>query len=543
MSIWSCFLTFRKFQYIVSDEYKGVRLDKFCTLQFESRQISRSQIAQCIRNGQVKINGTACLRPSFQLSTGDSVELNINISSNLPEPVFGELDIKWQDEDIIILNKPAGLSVHPASSNKDNTLVHYLLYHFPFLGSMDSLRPGIVHRLDKDTSGLMIVALTEQANKQLKEDIASRFIDKQYLVLVHGRPEKEEGEIRYPLARDPRHKTKMAVQLRNGREAVTIYKLMYIFPEEEFSLLKVKLVTGRTHQIRVHLAYIGHPVLGDSLYGGQQEARVKKSRPLLAKLARRQMLHAWRVSLSHPINQNDLFIQQTVPKDFYQVLLYLFKRVQRVGVTGTVGSGKSVLTRLVAGNDYPVWSADKAVEELYQPGHDGWEMLRRHFGEKFFQSTDGAVDKVKLFQAMQDSEEIRNEVLKIIHPLAEYKLGLFWQEHKFSRVALAEVPLLIEAGWHKKRLFDVCIGVYCPQEWRRKWLKENRKWEDNLISKMESWQLSEKDKLKEVDLVVSNPGDWLQLKYVAKKLRSILTWLRRQRIKRFYSKLKDMGVV
>jgi len=524
----------------VSKNFAAYRLDKYLSLQ--QPEYSRRHIVGWIKNGQVQINDQIAIQPSRHIQNGDCICIEKKPSLNSLLPVPGPLDIVWQDKDLLVINKPAGLCVHPASERQETTLVHYLLSYFPWLETMDPVRPGIVHRLDRDTSGLMVVVLSEEARRIFVSALSHHQVDKQYLALVHGCPENKYGKMDSPIGRDHRNKTKMTVSKRDGKEAKTRYEILYVFPDQQFSLLNVGIETGRTHQIRVHCAHIGHPVLGDKVYGPRHQSILKDNYPKLTKICSRQMLHSWSLGFDHPINKDRLAFNQRVPQDMSRILIQLNRKTQIVGVTGQVGCGKSSLTDLVAGGNIPKWSADQAVEELYQPGNDGWEMLKRSFGQVFFQQEDGPVDKQKLFQTMKDSPKIKKEVISLIHPLAERHLQNFCQQHWQERRILAEVPLLIESGWQRKGHFDVVVGVMCPQALRWEWLQEKRGWDKNTIAEMESWQLSAQEKLQACNLVVQNLGDWSKLEETAGCLRKVLQWIERQRIRRFQNWLYQEGI-
>jgi 23S rRNA pseudouridine1911/1915/1917 synthase len=256
-------------------------------------QFSRSQLQKLIQQDQVLVNGQPA-RPSSALQPGDVIELfppAPEPAALQPEPVA--LDIVYEDEDLIVVNKPAGMVVHPAQGHPGGTLVNALLARFPDLtnlaeGDTDTFdRPGIVHRLDQDTSGLILIARTPQALQQLQQQFKSRQVEKIYLALVYGQPEAREGIIDVPLGRDLRRRQKFAPRA-DGKPARTHYRLLESFGP--YSLLEIGLETGRTHQIRVHLAWLKCPVVGDTVYG-----RKKNNLGL-----KRQFLHAWRLQFQHP---------------------------------------------------------------------------------------------------------------------------------------------------------------------------------------------------------------------------------------------------
>lgn len=526
---------------VVQEEEDGQRLDVLLASRLQDLHVSRSKIGRWIKMGQARINNQVCLRPGVRVSAGDELQLELAVQEDHPLPIKGDLQVIWQDSQLLVLNKPAGLTVHPAASCHEETLVHHLLHSFPELRDLDPERPGIVHRLDKDTSGLLLVARTKDSQRELARDLAGRRVCKEYLALVHGCPEQAQGQIEQPLGRDPGTKVKMKVLPDSGRKAKTWYRVLQIFEHKQCSLLQVGIETGRTHQIRVHLAYIGHPVLGDQLYARSAFRSLLQRYPVLEKLCPRQMLHAWRLQVRHPGNKAQLKFTQSVPGDFYRTLLFLEQKTQRLGITGAVGCGKSSLTSLLAASNIPVWNADKVVAELYRPYADGWEILRRNFGSRFFVSAQGEVDKVKLFQAMQQSRALQEEIQALIHPLVQHSLQEFWARHQGAILAVAEVPLLLEAGWQKH--FDVVLGVYCPDALRRTWLSAKRGWDAEQAAKMESWQLSQEQKIQGVDLILENPGHWSGLESRTRSLLRVLRYLRRRRLQRFVYHLQQIEVI
>ena len=349
----------------------GVRLDVFWCARLSDRDISRARVQAAIEAGHATIAAAPCRKPGYKLRGGETLTLTLPENPSETVAESGDLGILYQDEHLLVLDKPPGLTVHPAPGLPEGTLVNRLLHHFPCLRQMSGERPGIVHRLDKDTSGLLLVALTEPVRLALASDFAARRVSKTYLALVHGRPEKDEGDVCLPIGRDPKNRTKMAVAAKGGREARSSWRLVWSSPDGTASLLEVAIATGRTHQIRVHMAAIGHPIVGDAVYGPRENAVWKRRSGPLAKLAPRQMLHAWNLTFTHPILGRQLTFRLPPPADFWRLLLLLGRRPQRVGLVGMPGCGKSTLLQMFGATGFPVFSADAVVAALYAAGGDG----------------------------------------------------------------------------------------------------------------------------------------------------------------------------
>lgn len=261
-----------------------VRLDK---LHF-AEDISRSQLSRYIEEGRLLLNGVAVTKPSFIPKAGDLAELLIPALKEpdvLPEDI--DIAIIYEDDDIAAVVKPAGMVVHPAPGHTSGTLVSALLHRLQNLSGIGGQkRPGIVHRLDKDTSGLLLVAKNDRAHISLSNQLKARSMEKHYYAMVSGHMKEEEGHIENYIARSPKDRKKMAVQ-KEGRLAISKWKCLKTYPQK--SLLDVQIITGRTHQIRVHMAHIGHPILGDSIYGGKS-----------GKNAARLLLQAYSLCFLHP---------------------------------------------------------------------------------------------------------------------------------------------------------------------------------------------------------------------------------------------------
>jgi len=284
----------------------GERLDKH--LAQELADFSRAALQKLIVEGQVLVNG-APSKASYRVAQGDAIAVTLPrpaATQPVAEPLA--LDILYEDADVLVVNKPAGLVVHPGAGQSQGTLVNALLNYLPELALQEGERPGIVHRLDRDTSGLLLVAKHEEARQQLQGQFKRRQVKKVYLALVEGRLEPAQGVIEAPIGRDPARRKRMAVVSVGGRPARTAYQVRD--HADPFTLLEAYPETGRTHQIRVHLAAIGHPVVGDRVYGG------KKERLGL----RRQFLHAWRLTFTLPGTGERATFSAPLPGDLTQAL-------------------------------------------------------------------------------------------------------------------------------------------------------------------------------------------------------------------------------
>jgi 23S rRNA pseudouridine1911/1915/1917 synthase len=274
-------------------EHEGQRLDRALTQVFP--QYSRNFLAKLIDDGRVRVDGVTAEKSSQRVSAGQDVEIDVPppieaaiVSQDLP------LQVLYDNRDIVVIDKPAGLVVHPAAGHADRTLVNALLFHVKDLSGVGGeLRPGIVHRLDKDTSGAMVIAKNDAAHRALTA--TWRDVKKEYLAIVYGKPKKDRGTIDAPIGRDPRNRKRMAV-VKDGRAAVTDYEIVEAL--RYVSLLRCTLRTGRTHQIRVHLKHLGHPIVGDALYSGPQWRGIpnKRVQKTIASFPR-QALHSWRLTL------------------------------------------------------------------------------------------------------------------------------------------------------------------------------------------------------------------------------------------------------
>ncbi|MDR2035746.1 MAG: RluA family pseudouridine synthase [Coriobacteriales bacterium] len=314
-----------RFEHIVTPAEQGSRIDALLATFTEVS--SRGEAVRLLEGGHVTLNGNQHTAKKRILLAGDSIEYTVNPPA-APQLLaeYISLDIRYEDEYLIVLSKEAGMVVHPAQGHEEGTLVNALLHHcgsenLAFLQGED--RPGIVHRLDKDTSGLMLVAKNEQAGEALQEGIRTRNVDRRYLTLVHGYIAPQTGLIDAPIARGSVERMRMAVgEGPAAREAITSFTVQDRFEagikDDGYTYLECKLYTGRTHQIRVHMDYIGHPCVGDPLYG--------RLGPAAQLGLARQFLHSWRLSFTHPILGESMEFEDALPADLAQALDSLANR-------------------------------------------------------------------------------------------------------------------------------------------------------------------------------------------------------------------------
>lgn len=289
------------------------RLDLY--ISKELGEISRTYIHKLIKDGLVLVNGKQT-KPRYLVKNGDLIQIKLPKQKKFePAPENISIDIIYEDQDILIVNKPQGMVVHPAPGNYSKTLVNALLYHVDKLSSVNGIiRPGIVHRLDKDTSGLLIVAKNDKAHKILSEQLKVRNMKRIYMALVYGVLDVEEATINAPIGRHPVDRKRMTVIYKNSKEAITHYQILERFIE--YSLIEASLQTGRTHQIRVHMAYIKHPIVGDPVYSNRKNEFGINT----------QLLHAKRLGFFHPRTGEYMEFEAEPPEDFKKVIELLRKR-------------------------------------------------------------------------------------------------------------------------------------------------------------------------------------------------------------------------
>jgi 23S rRNA pseudouridine1911/1915/1917 synthase len=304
----------------IGPDHAGLRLDAFLASQLEDW--SRARLQKLIENEDILVNGKVA-KPSYKLREHDEIEVELPPPATTgfaPENI--PIDVVYEDETLLVVNKPAGLVVHPAAGTPSGTLANALAYHFQKLPDGGTgVRPGIVHRLDRDTSGLLVVAKTESALENLSDQFRDRTVFKSYVALVHGRVQSNSGRIDQPIARDPSNRTRMAV-VRGGRNALTLYRVRRTY--DRFTLLDVELKTGRTHQIRVHLAWLKHPIVGDETYAAGRDNTIPdpQLRIRICTL-NRQFLHAEKLAFVHPVTKEIVRFESTIPPDLSDFLAQL----------------------------------------------------------------------------------------------------------------------------------------------------------------------------------------------------------------------------
>ena len=294
-------------KYIVSFKEQGERLDKAISLL--NSELSRSYISKLISDGKILVNGKL-EKPSFKVKENDEIFIEeiVGQKSDIKEENI-PLDIIYEDDDILIINKPQGMVVHPANGHYSGTLVNALMYQADSLSSINGvIRPGIVHRIDKDTSGLLCVAKNDNAHHFLAEQLKDHTMAREYIALVRGVIKENSGTIEMPIGRDKKDRQKMAV-LKEGKPAITHFQVLERF--KDHTLVKCQLVSGRTHQIRVHMSAIGHPVEGDPLYAGKNYDKLYKDG---------QLLTAYKLKLIHPATKKEMVFEIDLPDYFEKVL-------------------------------------------------------------------------------------------------------------------------------------------------------------------------------------------------------------------------------
>lgn len=297
-----------KINIIVPDEFDGARLDK--VIAEMEKEISRTHALKLIEEGNVTIDGKVVNKASIKIKSG--TEIIVSLPEPEPTDIEAEdipLDIVYEDDDILVVNKPQGMVVHPAHGHYQGTLVNALLSHCTNLSGINGEeRPGIVHRIDKDTSGLLVVSKNDVSHMFLAEQLKDHSMHREYYALVKGMIKEESGKVDLPIGRSRQNRQKMAIDPVNGKRAVTYFEVVTRYCD--YTLIKCRLETGRTHQIRVHMAYIGHPVEGDPIYGSGRSKLYKEG----------QLLHAYRLTLMHPTLKKEMSFTCPLPKYFKDIL-------------------------------------------------------------------------------------------------------------------------------------------------------------------------------------------------------------------------------
>ena len=293
--------------YKINEEQNGLRIDKALSMLIEDK--SRTYLLSLINDEKVLMNGKP-VKASLKVKTGDEIE--VSIPEVKPLEVKAQdipLDVIYEDDDIIIINKPQGIVVHPSVGHDDGTIVNAVLHHSDSLSGINGvLRPGIVHRIDKDTSGLLCIAKNDNAHHFLSEQLKDHTMQREYYALVKGVIKENNGVINLPIGRDKNDRQKMGVDRDNGKEAITYFHVEKRF--NNHTLITCKLKTGRTHQIRVHLSYIGYPVEGDPIYGKKKNLLYDKG----------QLLHAYKLTLIHPTTKKEMTFEAPLPNYFKEII-------------------------------------------------------------------------------------------------------------------------------------------------------------------------------------------------------------------------------
>lgn len=306
-----------KYTFIIDKETQSTRIDLVLSLLLS--ETSRSFIQKLIEGGSLTVNGSLCRSKKYKVSENDVVEIVLPEPEKLTiEEENIPLDIVYEDRDLLIVNKPRGMVVHPAVGNYTGTLVNAVMYHCKDrLSSINGvIRPGIVHRIDKDTSGLLMIAKNNRSHESLSRQLAEHSITRKYTALVYNNFSEDEGTVDAPIGRDPRNRLCRAVVSENSRRAVTHWRVMERFGR--YTLIEASLETGRTHQIRVHMAYINHPLVGDLLYGPKKQTLFDKG----------QLLHAGVLGFAHPSTGEYMEFSSPLPEEFEQVLEKLRRSVK-----------------------------------------------------------------------------------------------------------------------------------------------------------------------------------------------------------------------
>lgn len=297
----------------INVEKEGDRLDIFLLNQFDDKSQSRNQVQKLIKEGNILVNGKK-KKSNYIVKINDLIDVEIPEKEENLSAENIDIEIIYEDDDLAVVYKPQGMVVHPGDGNRNGTLVNALLYHLDELSDLndENVRPGIVHRIDKDTSGILLIAKNNEAHKIISAELKEHSIKRQYIALVEGIIEEEEGKIDAPIGRNPKNRKKMAV-IEDGKRAVTHFKVLKRFKDK--TLIRAQLETGRTHQIRVHMRYINHPLVGDLVYGRKKQKYKLKG----------QLLHAYLLGFDHPRKKRYMEFKYPLPDYFEDILQKLEK--------------------------------------------------------------------------------------------------------------------------------------------------------------------------------------------------------------------------
>ena len=298
-----------KYNFVINDEQQSTRIDLVLSLQLQ--EVSRSFVQKLLEKGAVTVNGKVCDSKKYKVNSGDDIEITVPEPEELKiEAENIPLDIVYEDDDLMVVNKPRGMVVHPAVGNENGTLVNAIMYHCgDRLSSINGvIRPGIVHRIDKDTSGLLMIAKNDMAHESLSQQLAEHSITRRYEALVFNNFNEDEGTVDAPIGRDPKNRLKQAVTSQNSKHAVTHWRVLERFGK--YTLVEAKLETGRTHQIRVHMSYIKHPLVGDFVYGPSKQPFSVEG----------QLLHAKILGFVHPRTRQYMEFERPRPEIFEETL-------------------------------------------------------------------------------------------------------------------------------------------------------------------------------------------------------------------------------
>lgn len=495
-------------EFVTDQSDAGKRLDLI--LKNYVSGLTRAKARKGIEAGQCHIDGIHVCSPDYRIKPGQKILFECPDERASIKPENGDLPIIWHDDELAICNKPPNLTVHPCPSCPGHTLVNRLLAHFPTLSKLGGERPGIVHRLDKDTSGIMMVALSENMRQKMVEAFSKRQISKHYIALVYGIP-PERGECRESIGRDPVSRTKMALveKKHGGKTAHTIWQRLWHSEDGNFSLLLVKILTGRTHQIRVHLASKGYPIIGDRVYGP------KKCQPL----ASRQMLHASALEFIHPRTKIAMHFHALPPEDFMETIQKNAHNLTRIIVTGNQGCGKSTFCKYLKEHDIPLIDSDEVVAELYTKNGiaSQWLEMRLHDDSII---NNGFIDRDKLFNLFIKDAIIKKEFIGYIHDIVFKRIDKFFKNNikEGYDFTIAEIPLFFECGWKNRwKHPTIIVGVDCDKDIRWKRISKNRHWSIEKISTLEQWQMNEEKKMSYCDIVINNNTNQDRLKIEADK--------------------------